>query len=545
MRSRFLFVAVLLCAAAARADFIDLYANKLDMPQNKGPRLGRSKVVVIPVQIDAPGFSPVDMNRLHDFFETGASGGLTFTSYFEIASSNKYQPIATVAPLVRYQGCPLMIHSADCTIARGNVSALSQGMDFVRDVFRRAHEEGGVDFRAFDANGLRGEADGVIDGAIIVVNVPGVGVALPIEYVNGGANLSGGTGGPLVLDGVKIPYCAVGGASFPDGKQHLEYIILREYGHTLGFADLDYQHPMAGDRWPAWSGLHFSLMGDYDFSDRPVLPDAETRRALGWQTQIVLSGTKTLTLAPAGEGGAALKLGTMSRSRQEYFLAEVRGPASTGVDTGIRDAKGNPTWGIALYHVDWSRGPLSATGGWTSRLIYCLDCDPYHPFVRNLESSGTFALVTDGVTGGPRAQKGAVTDEMVLWHGGAVGSIDNAPPLSEAFRYVATNYYDGTPSGIAIRDITVNADHSVTATFTAPEVANPCADVSCPALEQCVSTGSLAGNCTTMQESVPDAGVLPMVRPPTSGCESTGTSGIYAFVLMALAAAGALRLRKA
>jgi hypothetical protein len=79
--------AALLSSAAARADFIDHYANKLDMPQNKGPRLGRSKVVVIPVQIDVPGFAPVDMDRLHDFFETGVSGGLTFTGFFEIASS--------------------------------------------------------------------------------------------------------------------------------------------------------------------------------------------------------------------------------------------------------------------------------------------------------------------------------------------------------------------------------------------------------------------------------------------------------------------------
>src|SRR5207245_1818623 len=92
---RSLFLALVLCASAARADFIDLYANKLDMPQNKGPRLGRSKVVVIPVQIDANGYLPVDMDRLHDFFETGASGGLTFPRYYEIASAGKYSPVAT------------------------------------------------------------------------------------------------------------------------------------------------------------------------------------------------------------------------------------------------------------------------------------------------------------------------------------------------------------------------------------------------------------------------------------------------------------------
>src|SRR5438552_819321 len=200
MRYPILAIILVLCtAAAARADFIDLYANKLDMPQNKGPRLGRSRVVVIPVQIDAGSYLPVDMDRLHDFFETGASGGLNFTRYYQIASSGKYQPIATVTPLIEYQGCPSMIHGANCTIARGDVSALSQGMDFIRDVFRRAHDEAGVDFREFDKNGLRGEPDGVIDGAMIVVNVPSVGIAFPIQYVNSGSNLNGGTGGALVL----------------------------------------------------------------------------------------------------------------------------------------------------------------------------------------------------------------------------------------------------------------------------------------------------------------------------------------------------------
>ena len=81
--------------------------------------------------------------------------------------------------------------------------------------------------------------------------------------------------------------------------------------------------------------------------------------------------------------------------RKEYFLAEVRGPAQ-GVDTGIRDVKGNPTWGLSLYHVDWSKGPKPSTGEWTGRLLFCLDCDPFHPFIRNLESSGTFGLVNQG-----------------------------------------------------------------------------------------------------------------------------------------------------
>jgi M6 family metalloprotease-like protein len=302
MRSLFPAIALVCAATGARADFIDLYANKLDMPLNKGPRTGRSKVLVIPVQIDAQGYQPVDMARLHDFFETGDSGGLTFSRYFEIASSGRYQPVATVAPLVEYKTCPPMIRTANCTIPRGDVSALSQGMDFVRDVFRRAHEEGGVNFAAYDVNGLRGEPDGVIDGAMIVVNVPGVGIALPIEYVNGGSNLIGGNGGPLVLDGVSIPYCAVGGASFVQGKQRLEYVILHEFGHTLGLADLYYEHPSAGDRWPAWGGLHLSLMGDYNYSENVVLrPGAvHPQRTIGGELRAPLAVDSRRRIAAPG-----------------------------------------------------------------------------------------------------------------------------------------------------------------------------------------------------------------------------------------------------
>ena len=68
-----------LCAFSARADFIDLYANPYDVPQNKAPRLGRSSILLIPVQIDAGKYQPIDMDRMHAFFEGAYSGGaLTF-----------------------------------------------------------------------------------------------------------------------------------------------------------------------------------------------------------------------------------------------------------------------------------------------------------------------------------------------------------------------------------------------------------------------------------------------------------------------------------
>lgn len=532
-----------LTAAAAHADYIDLYANPLDMPQNKGPRVGHSKVVLIPVQIDFAGYKPVDLGKLRTFFtEPAAHDRLNFNGYFETASGGRWQGDVTVAPLVEYKGCPSMLDQASCTIERGDVAALSKGMDFVRDVFRRSHDENKVDFSAFDANGLGGDPDGVIDGAMIVVNVPSVGIAFPIQYVNGGSNLSGGNGGPLVLDGIKIPYCAIGGARFAGGEQHLEYVILHEFGHTLGLADLYYEHPAAGDKYPSWGGLHFSLMGDYDYSDKAILPDAESRRALGWQQHVVVSGTRTLTLQPAAAGGFAVKLGIMSKERKEYFLVEARGPDGA-IDKGVVDAAGKPTYGLAVYHVDWSRGPKPNLGEWTARMVYCLDCDPFHPFIRNLESSGTFGLLSGSRGSARSAFGGGASDDQVLFAPGqTLSSIPNAPPLSPTYRYVATNYYDGTESGISIKDILVNADHTVTATFTAPPVADPCSDVVCPPLEQCIPRGAFAGSCEAIPAPQPGTGVgghsvLPAQQ--TSGCSSGGTPGALCLLLL-----GALALRR-
>src|SRR5207302_9136359 len=129
-------------ASAARADFIDMWANKLDMPLNKSPRTGHSRVLLIPVQIDYTGargsYPAIDLPRLQTFFTAPASlAPLNFNGFYSVASGGKYQPEVTVAPLVRYNGCPAMLAaSADCTIQRGDVSALKAGMDFVRDVFR-------------------------------------------------------------------------------------------------------------------------------------------------------------------------------------------------------------------------------------------------------------------------------------------------------------------------------------------------------------------------------------------------------------------------
>ena len=524
----------IVCAASAsRADFIDFYANKGDMPLNKAPRTGSSKLVLIPVQIDGTDRPPLDLAQINKFFGAPDATSANFRQYLRVASGGRYLPTVTVTEVVHYTACPQSL-GAPCQIPEGGLSTLQNGMEFVRDVFHRAHDENKVDFSQFDGNGLGGEPDGVVDGAMIVVNVPG-GLALPIEYSNSGSNLNGGTGGAIVLDGVKIPYVAVGGYKTLAAGAHFGWPLLRQFSYLLGLGDLAYVHPSSGDKYPSWNGLHYSLMGDYDNGEAATLPDPESRRALGWQEHLVISGRQTFTLQPAAAGGKAVKLGMMQGGRKEYFLAEVRGPAA-GLDQRIADASGNPTWGLALYHVDWSKGPSPIDGEWTGRMLACLDCDPFHPFVRNLESAQRWSLVYHGT--GNATNTGPIPDEQLLFRQGALGSLQSAGVLSDRNRYTATNWYDGSESGISIEDIIVNGDHSVTATFTAPVVSDPCSDVVCAPLEVCVQGGPVAGNCVPMQAPVADGG-LPPAQPPvqTRGCSSTGGSvlGALGGLLFALA----------
>jgi M6 family metalloprotease-like protein/uncharacterized protein (TIGR03382 family) len=536
---------------AARADFIDMWSDKTDMPVNKAPRVGASSVVLIPVQIDYTGpngaYPAIDLDSLKAFYTAPATTNPSFAGYLQVASSGRYNASVTVAPLVRYDGCPTMLAANGCNIERGDVNALHAGMDFVRDVFRRAHDENKVDFSKFDTNGFDGRPDGYVDGAIIIVNTD-IGITLPIEYVNNGPNLGGGSGGPLLLDGVKIPYVAIGGVSTVGGKPRFEFTALHEYGHLLGLDSLYYQHPVVGsDPWPNWQGLHFSLMGDYAYDQTLMMPDAESRRALGWNTLRLVSGTQTLTLKPAADGGFAVKLGQMNGTRKEYFLAEVRGPS--GAYDFTTDSSGNPTWGLAIYHVDWSKGPKPDVGSWTSRLIECSDCNPFHPFIRNLESSDQWGLVFTGAKNSANNTKGESDDHILYSSGASLVSLPNPGVLSQNNHYTATNWYDGSDSGIRIENITVNVDHSVTATFTAPSVSDPCSDVVCAPLEACVTTGEQAGNCQAMQSST-DGGTFPqppqpLPTPASSGCSTSGAAGAFALLPLALLAVLWMRRRRA
>jgi len=546
----------LVCGTAARADYIDLWANKTDVPAEKAPPRGNSKLLVIPVQIDYSNasvtYQPVDLTQLTNFFTPAAVDQVhfTFPGYLKVASNNRYTADITIAPLVHYVGCPPTLTAIDaskCTLPSGSIAALTQSVPFVKDVFDRTSNSG-VDFSQFDVNGAFGTADGTIDGVMIVVNIPGINLAFPISTANSA---------PFIYNGIKIPTVAIGGAVTIGGTQHLETIITQQFGSELGLTSLWYDHVDGVDHYPNWQGLHFSSMGDWDFGGQNFLPDPESRRALAWQDQHVVSGTETLTLQPAANGGYAVKLGMMGNGRMEYFLAEARGPMG-GYDTQIMDSTGAPTWGLAVYHVDWSVGPKPDEGAFVSRLVSCLDCTPWHPFIGNVESSGQFGLVINGAKDLSATASTGEADDKILFVTGSptLQSIPNAGVLADGNRYTATNWYDGTESGIAITNVVVNADHTVTATFTAPTFTNPCADVTCPPLMQCATTGLTAGSCVDLTEPVADGGPIlqdagTVDTPPgdNSGCATsashTGAAMLWLLPLALLLAFSARRKARA
>ncbi|MFN7131197.1 MAG: hypothetical protein ACK4N5_03890, partial [Myxococcales bacterium] len=276
----------------ARADFADHFARRDDIGMQKGPVLGKSRMLLIPVEVK--GFAPFDMHATRVFFESDEELGLR--NYYRVNSNGRWDFEATVLDPVVFDKCPLPEDRfPGCKIARGDVNALQPGLEMLREVLRRVDPV--VHFRDYDINGLEGKPDGYADLVGIVTNTPFGGIALPVFFVNNGDNLAGDTGGPFVLDGIKLGVVALGG----NDKNGM--VMLHEFGHSLGLTDLYAENG-------TYPGTHFSAMGSWHYDYRPPLFDPETRFRMGWVTAKVVSGTVRAVLKPVAEGGDVYKLGT-------------------------------------------------------------------------------------------------------------------------------------------------------------------------------------------------------------------------------------------
>jgi len=523
----------------ARAEFMDLLVARDDVGEAKSPTRGTSRVLVIPVEVRNAGFAPLQRQRVVDFFETESESAVRFPSYFRLNSGERYVPEAVVAPTLVFDGCPASL-GVECTVDRTDLAALQVGVAFMRTVIARAdggcwlgatacESETAIDFGAYDMNGRHGTPDGWIDGVIIHSNVPGMQVSLPLYRLNGAADgdLSGGDGGPFELDGVKLGTAALCGDT---GRTRPEYGCLNEFSNLLGAADL-HQETYWAERHTSdvYPGYALSSVGAWAYDENVPMLDAETRYRLGWADVEVVSGTQRLTLFPSASGGRVAKLGMRIGNRDEYFLAEVRGPVGA-YDRGVVGSRdGTPVFGLSVTRVDWNEGPTGQPGSFAVQLVSCLNCDPWHPFLQNIQADGRWEWQQSGVF---RAE------EDLFRPGDAFFPSTDTRPFSEASPVWGANFYDGTSAGIEIRNLAVDATTgAITADFVAPTVADPCADLTCLGDLVCEE-----GNCIARQQNNggSDGGTVdpdPVVKPPpTSGWGCQGVDGSVAGLLAGLAA---------
>lgn len=429
----------LLLPALAFADYMDHFAQRDDVGSRKAPSLGDARLLLIPVEVK--GYPPIDRARLERFFSPDDDAG--FVRFYETASLGRYRPRVTIGPTISYDVCPLpAAQFPRCSVARGDINAFSAGIDLLREAVRKT-DEAGIDFTQFDVNGRAGAPDRWADGVMFLTNVPFGGIAFPFAYFNRGDTLNGGVGGPLVVDGIRISHFAVAGDSDV-------LVMVHEFAHLLGLTDL---YDEAGN----YAGLQLSVMGAWLYDPKIVLPDAETRFRLRWANWLQVQGRQRLTLRPVETSGDVARVGI----GDEYFLIENRGPGAFDQRLPLR--------GLAVFHVDRNVQSVSAQGSFpklgakegdfVNRILDCVNCDAWHPYVRLVQADGAFDLENNRPFA-PAADLFTPGTFLLNDPSNSVRSKSN--PVN------GSNFYSGQPSGFALNDVRLLADGSIEVTLDAP-----------------------------------------------------------------------------
>lgn len=466
---RVLALSLLLSAAAGRADYMDHFVIREDVGPHKAPYLGPAELVLIPVEVK--GFPPLDVGALQTFFSDDFKGG--FGDYYRTASLQRFKPHVTITQKVIFDTCPLPpAQFPKCEIRRGDINGLVAGMDMIREAVRRA-DALGTDFSKFDVNGKRGVADGWADGVMLLANVPFGGIAFPFSYFNRGDNLAGGTGGPLIVDGVKIPHVAIAGYS-----NH--WVMVHEFGHLLGLTDLY-------DESDTYDGLPLTWMGTWGYDAAIPLPDAETRWRLRWANWHQVSGRQQVVIKPVETSGQVWRLGTGN----EYFLIENRGPDGS-FDRSVL------TRGLAIFHVDRTMKTLRGEEGrFVDRILECVNCNPWRPYIQWMQADGLFQQQDKG--GKPDFASDLFRD------GDELKPVAGAGVLSATNRVLSSNFYSGESSGLSITAIKVRSDGSIEATLEAPNDGQ-CVDALCAEGEGCAAVSCATAGMSAVRtgcESAP------------------------------------------
>lgn len=477
---------LLLCLVAstsAFADYMDHFALRDDVGPHKVPSLGDTRLLLIPVEVK--GFPPIDRAALERFFSPDDPNG--FVTFYETASLHRYRPRVTVGPTIAYDECPLpAAQFPGCRVARGDINAFTAGMDLLRDAVRRT-DQAGVDFTQFDVSGRQGAPDRWADGVMLLTNVPFGGIAFPIGFFNRGDNLAGGSSGPLVADGVRIPHVAIAGDSDL-------FVMVHEFGHLLGLTDLY-------DESGTYAGLHLSFMGSWGYDPKIVLPDAETRFRLRWANWLQIQGRQRVTLRPVETSGDVARVGV----GDEYFLIENRGAGAFDRGLAVR--------GLAVFHVDRNVPSVTAQGSFpklgskegdfVNRILDCVNCNPWHPYIRLVQADGAFDL---------EAHRPFSSADDLFRDGSQLLNDSSNSVRSASNPINGTNFYSGAPSGFALNDVRIAADGTIQVTLDAPKT-DQCADTIC----------AQGDGCAPVQCGEP---------PPKSGCAAIDGSPLGLLLLL-------------
>jgi len=455
----------------AAAGFIDHLADASDIGPAKVPHLGHSRILVIPVNLDAEHRPPIDMAALTRFF-TERSGRLSFPGYFRDNSGGRFIVSVDVARPVTFDNCPIPALGDDCTPTRRDASALVYGVPLVRTILKRAEAESALDFARYDLNGPQKKPDGWADGVVLIVNGAWFGVALPFGLLD--PELT------LVFDGVKVTMAAI--ASGPEALP----MAIHEFGHLLGLADLY-------DEWGLTYGLGLSAMGSWRYGRDAPLLDPFSRMQLGWAEVEQVSGTIDALIPPA-LSGKVYKLGT----GDEFFLVENRQPQGP-YDRNVKRP------GLAIYHVDLARLPRRQGLSFVRTVVDCPNCRPWRPFIMNVPADRRYEI---------QYRLAPFEPADLFRTGDAFLPIPRQTRLSAMNAWFGSNTYAGRPTEISVTRLDSDSFLPyLRATLSAPALADPCAGLRCPEKLEC-----RAGRCqrplfVDPEPSAPAAATLRLPDP--------------------------------
>ncbi len=392
-------LATLLATSPALGEFADHLGVSDDVGTRKGPRFGHSKVLVMRVDIGgANDWSREEAYFSPDWDDRDGFGPHTFRRYFQNVSAGRFDPEPVLPAPLAYADCPAA--DGDCELAMDFDRMYALLGVLIDDL--RARD--GLDLSDLDLNGPDGVPDGVLDGALVLIDPDetdmDIGLVSAVNGIAGSSEAFVG-GDPFERDGVIVNLWA-----YADTRNSSVDVAAHEFGHQLGFAD---------SYFPGWE-LQLSLMNACNLCSL----DAHARVLAGWADVEWITEPGTYELEPAFETGKVYRTG----GETEFWLIENRQevPAFGG--------SWDPTFaGLAIYHCDeslpfpqWALPPA--------------EYERYHALTTNLW-----------------ARDGDPPDPL-FGAGDALLPADDHPAPSDTDAYQTdSNFWDGTRSDFAVQDI--------------------------------------------------------------------------------------------